>query len=220
LTDAKTVVVTLQNGLGNEEILRDTYPDNQLVLGMSTHTVITIAPGHYRHTGVRDTYLGPSRDEWMDAAGLVGRALEGNGFPVHVLAEHAIRTEQWGKFVANCAVLPVSALTRLGIDDLLRESGACALMDEIVRETCRLAIAEGIALEEDERVGFLHDLLEHAGGRASMLGDVLAGRRTEIETINGAALRVADRHSASAPLNRAMYALVKGLDRAIEIGDQ
>jgi len=68
LTDAKTVVVTLQNGLGNEEILRDTYPDNQLVLGMVEHTVITIAPGHYRHTGVRDTYLGPSRDEWMDAA--------------------------------------------------------------------------------------------------------------------------------------------------------
>jgi 2-dehydropantoate 2-reductase len=93
-------------------------------------------------------------------------------------------------------------------------------MDDIVRETCRIALAEGIALQEEERVGFLHDLLEHAGGRASMLGDVLASRRTEIESINGTALRLADRHGVGAPLNRAMYALVRGLERAMEIGEK
>ena len=145
-------------------------------------------------------------------------AIRRDDFPVTVNPESQIRVQQWGKFVANCAVLPVSALTRLRIDLLIQHQSTYDLMDAIVREACAIALAEGVAFDPEERVAFLHDLLSRAGGRASMLGDVLAGRRTEVETINGAAIMFADRHGISAPLNRAMYSLVKGLDHAMAVG--
>jgi 2-dehydropantoate 2-reductase len=146
--------------------------------------------------------------------------MEGPSFPVDVLSEVGIRRQQWAKFVTSCATLPVSALTRLPFDLLKGQRGACVLMDNLVLETCSVANAEGIELDVSERVAFLRDLLERAGGQASMLGDVLSRRRTEIETINGAALELADRHEIDAPFNRAMYALVKGLETSFETGEE
>ncbi len=214
-----TVVLTLQNGLGNEEVLREAFPTNEILIGMSVHTVITEGIAHYSHTGVRDTYLGPSRGEGLAGAQRAADAFEGPDFPVHVLPEGAIRQEQWAKFVLNCASLPSMALTRLPTAVASDVTVVFDLMDEVTRETCEIAAAEGIVLDAEERVAYQHDLFRTAGGRASMLGDVLARRRTEVDSINGAAIMYADKHGMPAPLNRALYALVKGLERSFELGE-
>ena len=214
-----TIILTLQNGLGNEDVLRSTFPANGVLIGVSLHTVITIGPGHYSHTGVRDTAIGPTNGSGQGAASKAGAAFARPDAAVHVLAEDEVRREQWAKFVLNCASLPTMALTRLPTDVAKDELIVFDLMDSLTRETCDIGHAEGIELDADERVAFQHDLFRTAGGRASMLGDVLARRRTEIDTINGAAITYADRHGLAAPLNRAMFALVKGLEKAIEIGE-
>ena len=67
-----------------------------------------------------------------------------------------------------------------------------SLVDTLDTKRCAIAAAAGISLDATERIAFQRDLFSTAGGRASMLGDVLAHRRTEIDTINGAALRHAD----------------------------
>jgi 2-dehydropantoate 2-reductase len=214
-----TTLVTLQNGLGNEEVLRDAYPDQALVIGLSVHTVVALESGHYAHTGVRDTQLGPASDVDARAAERVAATIAGPGFQVEVMAEREVRTAQWAKFVLNCASLPTAALTRLRTDALRDEPLPFATMDDLTRETCTIGRAVGFDLDADERVAFQHELFRTAGGQASMLGDVLAHRRTEIDTINGAALRHADRLGVAAPLNRVVYNLVKGLEKAIELGD-
>jgi 2-dehydropantoate 2-reductase len=214
-----SVILTLQNGLGNEAALRSVYPGNQVLIGVSLHTVITVGPGHYAHTGVRDTAIGPTDGSDPGAATEIGAVFARPDAAVHVLSEAEVRREQWAKFVLNCASLPTMALTRLPTNVAKDEQVVFALMDRLTRETCDIAHAEGIDLDADERVAFQHDLFRTAGGRASMLGDVLARRRTEIDTINGAAITYADRHGLPAPLNRAMFALVKGLEKAIEIGE-
>ena len=214
-----TALVTLQNGLGNEEVLRAAYPDHAVVIGVSVHTVVTVATAHYAHTGVRDTQLGPSSDQSGPAAAKVAEAFAGPDFPVEVMPEHEVRTAQWAKFVLNCASLPTAALTRLRTDALRDAPLPFATMDDLTRETTAIARAAGFDLDPEERVAFQRELFRTAGGRASMLGDVLAGRRTEIDTINGAALRHAERLGIDAPLNRVMYNLVKGLERAIELGE-
>lgn len=214
-----TNVVTLQNGLGNEEVLRAAYPDRPVVIGVSVHTVITVGTAHYAHTGVRDSQLGPSSDPAGPAAARVAEAFAGPDFPVEVMSEHEVRTAQWAKFVLNCASLPTAALTRLRTDVLRDAPLPFATMDDLTRETTAIARAAGFDLDPEERVAFQRELFRTAGGRASMLGDVLAGRRTEIDTINGAALRHAERLGVEAPLNRVMYNLVKGLERAIELGE-
>jgi 2-dehydropantoate 2-reductase len=219
IVSRETVLLTLQNGLGNEEVLRAEYPAQAVLIGMSVHTVVTVDTAHYSHTGVRDTHLGPSTDRYVPAAHAAAAAFRRDDFPVEVLAEREIRTSQWAKFVLNCGSLPTMALTRLptpaanGIEEVWQ------VMDDLTRETCEIARAAGIDLDAEERVEFQHELFRTAGGRASMLGDVLAHRRTEIDTINGAALRYAERYGVPAPLNRVMFNLVKGLERAITLGE-
>jgi 2-dehydropantoate 2-reductase len=214
-----TLVLTLQNGLGNEETLREVFPESEVLIGMSVHTVITTDVAHYQHTGVRDTHLGPARGEDLTGARHAASAFERESFPVEVLPEGAIRQAQWAKFVLNCASLPTMALTRLPTAVARDQEVVFQHMDEVTRETCRIASALGIELDAEERVAFQRELFRTAGGRASMLGDVLAHRRTEIDTINGAAIRYADQCGVAAPLNRALYALVKGLEKAIELGE-
>ena len=211
-----TAILTLQNGLGNEETLRELYPKNDVLIGLSVHTVTTLGVAHYEHTGVGDTYLGPARGDDLDVARRAAAAFNGPDFPCHVLPEREIRREQWAKFVLNCGSLPSLALTRLPTDAAKDQGDVVDLIDSLTRETCEIARAEGIELDADERVAFQHELFRTAGGRASMLGDVLMKRRTEINSINGAAIRFADRHGLAAPLNRAMYALVKGLEASFE----
>ena len=219
IVNSRTVLVTLQNGLGNEEVLRDAYPAHPIVIGLSVHTVVTKEPGWYVHTGVRETQLGPATDEDRPAAELAGAAFAGDDFLVEVLDEHDIRSRQWAKFVLNCASLPTAALTRLRTDLLRDQPLVFATMDDVTRETCAIGRAAGYDLDPDERIAFQRELFRTAGGRASMLGDVLANRRTEIDSINGAALRHAERLGVPAPLNRVMFNLVKGLERAMELGE-
>jgi 2-dehydropantoate 2-reductase len=219
MVGAQTRVLTLQNGLGNEEILSQIFPDRPILIGLSVHTVITIGVAHYSHTGVRDTYLGPSRGEDLEGARGVASTFERANFPVHVLPEAEIRREQWAKFVLNCASLPTMGLTRLPTAHAGDVPEVFRHMDEVTRETCEIARAEGIELDTEERVAFQHELFRTAGGRASMLGDVLGKRRTEVDTINGAAIMYADKHALAAPLNRALFALVKGLERSFELGE-
>jgi 2-dehydropantoate 2-reductase len=217
---SNTCVLTLQNGLGNEEVLAEAFPNARLLIGVSVHTVITLAPGHYRQTGTRETFLGPTDSAKDGDADRVAAVFARPSLPVVVCSQPEVRREQWRKFVLNCASLPSMALTRLETAEANRVPEVMTLMDDVIKETCDLAAAVGVELDWKERAGYQRKLFSTAGGRASMLGDVLASRQTEIESINGAAVRKANALGVSVPLNTALYALVLGLDHSIatEVG--
>jgi 2-dehydropantoate 2-reductase len=215
-----TLIVTFQNGLGNEQVLREVFPGNGLFIGITSHTVVTVGLAHYQQPGVRDTRMGPASAGDLEDARRAASAFDRPGMPVEVLPEKEIRTAQWAKFVFNCGGLAAWTLAHLTIVGSRGQEPLIDLMEALTREACEIAALEGIVLDADERAAFLRNLIATAtGGRASMLGDILAKRRTEIDTINGAAVMFADRHGHPAPLNRAMVALVKGLEHAIEIGE-
>jgi 2-dehydropantoate 2-reductase len=218
LVGPDTVLLTLQNGLGNEEVLRAAFPDNRLLIGVSVHSVAVTAPGRYSHTGVRGTHLGPADERWFDVAEQVGRWFDGCGYDTHVEHASAIRREIYGKWVLNCGSLPTLAITGLPTEAVQRLELVLRHCDALTREACELAALEGVTLDAGERTAFNRELFRSAGGKASMLQDIEAGRRTEIDTINGAAVRIADRHGHPAPLNRAMVALIKGREAALGIG--
>ena len=215
-----TLVGTFQNGLGNEQVLREVFPSSKLFIGITSHTVVTVDLGRYQQPGVRDTRMGPARAGDLEDVKRAAAAFDRPGMPVEVLPEKEIRTAQWAKFVFNCGGLAAWTMTHLTIVGSRGQDPLIDLMEALTREACEIAALEGITLDADERAGFLRNLIATAtGGRASMLGDIIARRRTEIDTINGAAVMFADRHGHPAPLNRAMVALVKGLEHAIEIGE-
>lgn len=213
----ETIILSLQNGLGNEDVLRAAYPANPLLLGISVHSVAMTAPGRYLHTGTRSTSLGPSREEWYPLAERVVGALERSGYETHLEHEADIRREIFAKWVLNCGSLPTFAITGLATDVVNQHEIVLQVADALTREACELAALEGVVLDPDERTAFNRGLFASAGGKASMLQDVEAGRRTEIDTISGAAVRLADKHGHPAPLNRTLFALVKGREAAMGV---
>jgi 2-dehydropantoate 2-reductase len=212
-----TIILTLQNGLGNEEVIRAALPANPVIIGNSVHSVAVLGPGRVAHTGVRGTYIGPAADQWTPQAEQVVKALHGSDFEVVLQTESEIRHQIWSKFVMNCGSLPTLSLTGLATADANGHEVVLQVVDELVRETCAIARGVGIDLDPEERVAFSRDLIRTAGGKASMLQDIENGRRTEIDTINGAAVGLAERAGLPAPLNRAMVALVKGREAAMGV---
>lgn len=214
LAGPSTVILTLQNGLGNEDVLREVFPRNVLILGVSVHSASMNAPGLYSHTGVRDTYLGPADEKHFHHAETLGLALSASGYEAHAVHEADIRRQIFSKWVLNCGSLPVAALTRLATSDLAVNADALDVAAGLTREACMLAALEGYPLDAEERVAFNQELFRTAGGKASMLQDIENGRRTEIGTINGAAIRLAERHGVEVPLNRTVHGLVRALERS------
>ena len=215
LVGAETTVVSLQNGWGNSETLAGVFSADRIVMGVTYHSANVKAPGRIAYTADGGpTFVGPYLDGAPHArAEAIAAAMERAGIATSVSA--TAKTEVWRKLILNCATLPTSALTRLYSGEMGRPGPVRDTMDGITREATEVARRLGHAIDPAERIAFIHDLLSRAGkGRPSMLQDVEARRPTEIDVINGAVVREADRLGLDVPLNRAMVALVKGLERS------
>jgi 2-dehydropantoate 2-reductase len=217
LVGPDTSILTLQNGLGNVERLRVAFPDNPLLVGISLHSATMVEPGRYAHTGVRSTVIGPTSEAWYAQAEAAAEALDGSGYPVELEHETDVWLAVYAKWVLNCGSLPTLAITGLPTAEIDGREPVLAVCDALTREACSLAGRAGIALDADERVAYNRGLFKTAGGKASMLQDLEAGRRTEIDTINGAAVALAERYGEPAPLNRAIVGLIKGREAALGI---
>ena len=215
LVGPSTLVATLQNGWGNGDVLAGHFPAEQIVIGVTYHSGTLAGPGRVRHTNLSDapTFVGPFTGEDVGQAESLAGAIRSGGFRAE--ARRDIRTEIWKKLVLNSCALPTSALTRSTAGRLTNVSSMRALVDGLIHETVAVGRANGFEIDEEERLESVHATLVAAGeGKASMLQDVEAERRTEIDVINGAVVRVADELGLDAPLNRAMTALIAGYEAA------
>lgn len=215
VVDERTTVVSLQNGWGNADTLAAVFPPEQIAMGVTYHSAKVLAPGRVAHTAsAGPTYLGPYRDGGgMARAEAFAGAMEEAGFLVTATPE--VKTEVWKKLILNCATLPTAALTRLYSGELGKPGPVRDLLDDLATEAVAVANGLGYPISVEERIGAIHGLLAKAGkGKASMLQDVEARRKTEIEVVNGAVVTEADRLGLAVPVNRAMVALVLGLERS------
>ncbi|MDQ3700254.1 MAG: 2-dehydropantoate 2-reductase [Chloroflexota bacterium] len=214
LVGPDTTVVTQQNGWGNADVLAGVYPPQRLVVGVTYHSATVAAPGRVRHTATGPSFVGPFVDGGeMAPATRVGALMGAAG--LETTATPGVKTEVWKKLILNCATLPTAALTRLTSGGLGDPGPLLEVLDALALEAVAVARALGYAIEPAERLDRIHTLLAGGGGgKASMLQDVEAARKTEIEVVNGAVVREAVRLGLDAPLNRAMVALIGGLERS------
>jgi 2-dehydropantoate 2-reductase len=211
LVGEQTLVLSLQNGWGNGEMLAAHVAAERVLVGITYHSAAVSGPGVVDHTAAGKTVLGPYRNPDLGDAERVAAAFDAAGIATEVTA--GIEERIWRKLLLNLAANPVAALTGLRSDGLLATPTTGDLMAAITRETVAVANAEGHAFEADEAIAYIRASLKAAGtSMASMLQDVKAGRPTEIETITGAVVRAAERHGIPVPTNRAIYALVKGYE--------
>jgi 2-dehydropantoate 2-reductase len=213
LLSADTAVASLQNGWGNADVLARWVDPRQLVVGVTYEGARVVAHGRVRRTGRGPTWLGPYQgDADAGCAQAVVSVMGSAGFEAGVSPD--VRTEVWKKLVHNASCLPVAALTGLLTSELVEPGPVCDLVDALAREAVAVARAQGYQIDPEERIERIHRVLRASGlGVPSMLADVRARRPTEIETINGAVVRAGRDAGVPVPLNEAMVALVRGLER-------
>jgi len=210
-----TIVLSLQNGWGNADAIADVAGTDRLVFGVTYNSCSSSGLAQIRHTGRGQTVIGPyaADQAGADAAESAAAALTSAGWPCRVSPD--VRTEIWKKLILNAATLPTAALTNLPAGDLTLGTAMRELVDAAAREACTVALGLGLAIDTDERLDTIHAVLRAAGkGKASMLQDTQAKRKTEVEVINGAVARIAADLGIAVPVNRALAALISGLERS------
>ena len=209
LVDSSTVVASLQNGWGNGDVLAGVFPPEQIVVGVTYNSGTVLDVGRVAHPGVGPTTIGSFTDGEGGGPERVAEALMDGGLEATVASP--IRPEIWKKLILNAATLPTAALIGMNAGALTAQPEMKELVSETAREAVAVARALGYDIDEQERIDAIHGLLERAGpARGSMLQDFEAGRRTEIDVINGAVVRAAGDTDVPVPINRAFVALVKG----------
>ncbi len=205
-------VATVQNGLGNEEALAASV--QRVIRGTTFPAGRLVEPGHVQWDVKGDTTLGPFEPQPapFEEVERLADACTRAGLPTQAVRD--ARGPQWRKVIFNAATNPVGALTRLTHGRVCEDAALRRLVSGLVGEGKAVAAAQGIELDADPE-----ELIDHAAKpevaydhKASMLQDVEARRPTEIDYLNGGIVRFGEEHDVPTPLNRAIWALVKGLE--------
>ena len=212
----KSMILTLQNGLGNVETLTRRF-GGKVLAGSTTEASLRLEPGLIEHTGRGLTLVGELDGEKSGRVLGVVRSFNGAGFETKLAGK--VRNVVWSKAILNSAINPVSALTRLQNGQLERFEGVRELMQEILEEGVRVAHAEGVRLRLGDLSRSLSRVLRAtAANRSSMLQDVLGCRRTEVRELNGVIASLGRRHRIPTPTNTLLSSLVMGLEGSYERG--
>lgn len=209
----QTVVLSLQNGWGNASRISEIVGERRVVVGLTYHAAMLQGPGSVKHPAAGMTHVGEIDGSRTPRLAAIVEALRRADF--EVTESGRILDEVWKKLALNAATLPIAALLRLFAHQLLEHEDASKLMRGLLGEIVSVATKQGIAVDFDERWDTITGLLARAvGGKGSMLQDVEAKRRTEIDVINGAVVEAGKRCGVATPLNAAMVWLVNSMQEA------
>jgi len=212
-----TVLVTLQNGLGNLETLSGRFGAANVVGGTTAHGATELGPGRIRHAGVGPTIIGEASGRRTERITEFAGMLRGAGFETEVTDDLA--SAIWSKLVVNCGINAVGALTRLPNGALAEDADAALVMRGAAQEAAAVATAKGIALAYCDAVEHTRQVCRATAQNVnSMLQDVLRRRRTEVDAINGAVAREGDEVGVATPVNDLLTALVGAIGRGYARG--
>lgn len=212
-----TVVVGLQNGLGNLEIIREKLADAKIVGGITSHGAILTAPGIIEHTGIGDSTVGifgdaPAVDN-VDSDPATRTAHLLNAAGIETTVNKNIIEDVWYKALVNCAINPLATLSGSTNDVLLRDPALQRLAKDVVSEGVMVAAAQGVKLSEEEAyLRVMKVASQTAENTNSMLQDMMRGKRTEIEQLNGAIARMGAAAGIRTPVNVGLMTQIEGFE--------
>ena len=210
--DTNSAVCSVQNGMGNEEIIAEHV--RYVIRGTTFPAGHPIAPGHVGYDIKGDTWIGPFEPtntpmaKVEELAGLITRS------GMNTIALKDARGAQWTKLIFNAATNPVGALTLLHHGAATRFPATGQLFNELIVEGETVAKKLGIELHGDPRQLVQKGANAPGKHRASMLQDVMAKRQTEVDFMNGAIVSQGEKAGVPTPLNKALWELIKGLEHS------
>ena len=213
-----TVVMSLQNGMGHEDILGDVVGRDHLMAGKTYVGGVFLAPGHViAGTQRKETVIGELDGRISDRARAIAAEFERAGLTT-IISDNIAATI-WDKLLINVATGAISAITHLTYGDLYQVAEIEATAIAAVAEAMAVARAHGIALSfVDPRDAWIKASAGlPAAFKTSMLQSLEKGTLTEIDFINGAVVRAGAKAGVPTPVNSTLVACIKGIERALRI---
>jgi 2-dehydropantoate 2-reductase len=203
-------ILTIQNGLGSADKVAAIVGSKRIMMGVVGGFGASIkAPGHAHHNGMEFLRLGEMDGGLTPRLETVKKAWEAGGF--NVLAFDDIHRMVWEKLICNCTYSGTCALTGLTVGAVQESPSAWSVAAACASEAFLVANARGIKLDFDDPVRYVKAFGQKIpNARPSMLLDHMAGRRAEVDNINGAIPREGAKVGVAAPVNSIVVALLKG----------
>lgn len=206
LISDSSLLLSLQNGMGNEEIMEEFADRSNIFLGTTKHNCVSLAPGVIYHSGSGITHVGsPSGSK--DAA-VIGDCFRSCGIETEECDD--VKRLLWEKLFVNMTVNPITAIFGTKISLISENESAKRLARVLIDEAVVVAERDGEVFDADEVFG---RLISTAGalssGTASMCQDIEHGRRTEIDFINGAVVKLGEKYGVPAPTHKAICLMIK-----------
>jgi 2-dehydropantoate 2-reductase len=204
-TGSFEAVCSLQNGLTEETLAAEL--DVPVLAGTATYGARLVDPGRVACTGVGRVVVGDRTGGthlWAERLGKAFRDAE-----VETVVATDMPRRRWEKLAVNAGINAVTALARVENGALAADPGR-TVARRAARETAQVARAGGVDLPDDHAAGALDEVVDAtAANRSSMLQDIDAGRRTEVDSINGEVVRRAERRDVPVPTNRTLTGLLR-----------
>ena len=203
----KTIVMSLQNGMGNYDEIAKVVPEEQICCGTTAHGCTALEPGHVRHTGVGITAMGTIKGNPADAE-RVAEAMREAGFEV-VVKENVLEVI-WHKLFANIAINAITAILEQPNIVVADNEYAHEVAVNLVKEAIAVANATGCSFDAEAELKSAFDVAVATGtNRSSMLQCVDTKRPTEIAIINGAVSRIGREIGMATPYNDVIVKLME-----------
>lgn len=205
-----TVLLTLQNGAGHEEVLNKFADKKNILIG-------TTAQGSYRedaHTivnsGLGDTAIGAVSHEFTGIEE-IRTVFEQSDFPCKI--SDNIRQTVWNKLMINASSSVLSGVLGVNQGYVAQNSNAWEICKDLIREICATAAGEGFSFDEKEQIERIANHLKNApGGYTSIYADLKNGRKTEVDYISGAVVRAAEKQGNTVPTQILMVRMVHAME--------
>lgn len=208
LFDHKTIVVTLQNGAGNDRDLGQFIQPENIVVGTSKHNSVTIAPGVIKHTATGITSIGGASSSSVEQ---VRTILGGSGIETEI--SHDIQRIIWSKLFVNISINTLTALLQTPIGYTTSNDYAWDFAKKIIYEAINVAEEDGTYFDRREVLSMVRSVCEKAGnGYASMYQDRQKGLLTEIDKLNGAIVEQAKLYGIATPYNSLVVDLIHAVE--------
>lgn len=213
---ADTAVLTLQNGLGNVELIMGVVGAERTIGGITSQGANVVGPGSVIHAGTGKTVIGTPANrptEYLEKAKAI---LEAGRFDPQI--SYDLEGTIWSKLVINVGINALTAILRINNGRLLEFEGSREVMRQAVKEAVAIAQAKRVKLLYPDPLAQVEEVCRlTAKNVASMLQDALAKRRTEIDAINGAIVRLGAEVGIATPVNATLASLVRVIERSYNI---
>ncbi len=209
-------LITLQNGLGHLEIIEKICNPTTIISGFTAMAGTALGPGEVMNDGTGTTYLGYQHKHSTDRLTKICSTLNKNGIPAEEVTD--IVSRRWNRVLVHAAINPVSALLRCQNSHLLESAHSLSLMRRLIDEGRYIAEARGLDLGN---VNHYEMLLAACRDRADhlspMLQDIINGRKTEIDALNGILCHYGRQTGVSVDTHVTVYELIKSLEKEANI---